>query len=196
MGNRPKPKGTAARTGRAAGATSSTSRRWVKPVVAVLAVGTLGLFVWWVASDVASNPQGPADPPPGTEYFVVTDISHTTDPVIYDQDPPVGGAHHPQWLQCRAYDQPVPNEMAVHTLEHGAVWIAYRPDLDPADVRTLEGFTSRSKVLVSPYPGLDDPVVLTAWATQLRLDAVDTDLIDQFYRAFVSRTAPEPAGAC
>lgn len=197
MGNAPKIKGAAASTKRRApvGAPSG-GRRWVKPVVGALSVAALGLLVWFVASDVTSNPQAPADPPPGTEFFTITDPSHTTGPVSYAQDPPAGGPHHPQWLQCRAYDEPVLNEMAVHSLEHGAVWITYRPDLDADSVRTLEGFTSRAKVLVSPYPGLDSPIVLTTWGTQLRLDSADRDLIDQFYRAFASRTAPESGASC
>src|SRR3989304_1778798 len=54
----------------------------------------------------------------------------------------------------------------------------------------------RSEVIVSPYPGLDSPIVLSAWGRQLRLDAVDDTVIDQFYRAFRDRTAPEPGAPC
>jgi len=39
--------------------------------------------------------------------------------------PPSGGDHNPVWLTCGAYSQQPPDEYAVHSLEHGAVWITY-----------------------------------------------------------------------
>jgi hypothetical protein len=123
-------------------------------------------------------------------------VAHTPDPVAYEQDPPVGGSHDTTWLTCGAYDEPVRNENAVHALEHGAIWITYQPDLAEPDVAGLEGFARRAEVIVSPYPGLDSPIVLSAWGRQLRLDAVDDAVIDQFYRAFRDRTAPEPNASC
>jgi hypothetical protein len=135
-------------------------------------------------------------PPPGTEVYTNTDVSHTLEPVTYPQTPPVGGPHHPEWLACRVYSAPVRNENAVHALEHGAVWITYAPDLDEDSIDVLERFGRRSEVIVSPYPGLDSPVVVSAWNRQLRLPGADSDLIDQFYRAFQDRTAPERAASC
>ncbi len=160
----------------------------------VLAV--LGLLVYFIATDVSGNPQTVPDPPEGVEYFTVVDPAHTAQAVIYDQDPPAGGPHNATPLRCQAYDEPVPNENAVHALEHGAVWITYRPDLDGGAIDALEGFARRRDVLVSPYPGLDSAIVLTTWGTQLRLDSPDGDVIDEFIRAFQHRTAPENNVGC
>ncbi|MFH1105475.1 MAG: DUF3105 domain-containing protein, partial [Actinomycetota bacterium] len=140
--------------------------------------------------------QDDVTPPEGVETFEVASAAHTTDAVEYPQDPPVGGPHDATPLACGIYDTSVRNENAVHSLEHGAVWITYQPDLDAADVSDLESFGRQSDVLVSPYPGLDSPVVLSSWGTQLRLSAVDTDVIDQFIRAFKNQTAPESAVTC
>ena len=49
--------------------------------------------------------------------------NHVTGTVDYPQTPPAGGDHNEVLLNCDVYDQPVPNENAVHDLEHGAVWI-------------------------------------------------------------------------
>ncbi|HZY44457.1 MAG TPA: DUF3105 domain-containing protein, partial [Anaerolineae bacterium] len=54
---------------------------------------------------------------------------HSPSPQIYQEVPPVGGTHDPAWLNCGIYDQPVRTENAVHSMEHGAVWITYQPDL-------------------------------------------------------------------
>ena len=45
--------------------------------------------------------------------------------------------------ECGIYDQPVPNERAVHNLEHGAVWIAYQPSLPKAELDELYAFFGR-----------------------------------------------------
>ena len=62
---------------------------------------------------------------------------HVTTAVSYEQTPPAGGEHAPVWLNCGTYVKPVPNENAVHAMEHGAVWVTYRPDLPAAQVEQL-----------------------------------------------------------
>lgn len=192
MGNTPKVRKVAAAS---RPATSSPSPV-LKYVVGFGILAVLVLLVWFISQDVAENPQGVADPPAGTEVFSIGEVSHTPDPVVYEQDPPAGGSHNSSWLTCAAYDEPVSNEFAVHSLEHGAIWITYQPNLDAASIDDLEGFARRAEVIVSPYPGLDSPVVLSSWGRQLRLDSVDDTVIDQFYRAFRDRTAPEPGASC
>ena len=197
MGNTPKMKQKAKDPSGSRPVSAARGRPpWVRWVVGGVVVGTLVLFVAFVSQDVASNPQGVADPPAGTETIAIPDVSHTEGTVIYDRQPPAGGSHHPVPLACGVYDQAVRNENAVHALEHGAVWIAYRPGLTDGEVADLEAFGRRSEIIVSPYPELDSPVVLTSWGRQLHLDRVDTTVIDQFIRAFKNRTAPENAAVC
>ncbi|MFC6883087.1 MULTISPECIES: DUF3105 domain-containing protein [Actinomadura] len=125
---------------------------------------------------------------------------HTTGPVKYDTSPPMGGAHDPMWQNCdaRVYDRQLRNENAVHSLEHGAVWVAYRPDLPAAQVKALKDKVSATDYsLMSPYPGLDAPVVLTAWGKQLKLQNASDQRVDAFLRAFVKGPqTQEPGAAC
>jgi hypothetical protein len=132
----------------------------------------------------------------GLLAFDVPSAAHTIDPVDYPQDPPAGGPHHPIWQACRFYDQPVVNEHAVHSLEHGAVWITYQPDL-PADQRDRlrQLAESATHILVSPYPGLPSPVVASAWGYQLRLDGADDPRLEEFIRRFLSQ-GPERGATC
>jgi len=136
--------------------------------------------------------------PAGVQSFAVTDRTHVDGPVDYPQVPPVAGDHAPIWQNCGFYDQPVVEENAVHSLEHGAVWITYRPDLTETQIGTLYALAQRDPyVLVSPYPDLPAPVVASAWNHQLRLDTAADPRLAQFVSAFrLGPQAPEPGGAC
>ena len=83
-------------------------------------------------------------------------------------------------------------------MEHGAVWITYRPDLPTDQVDRLRQLAHREQyVIVSPYLGLPAPVVASAWARQLRLDSAIDPRLTQFVRAFaLGDQAPERGGPC
>lgn len=124
-------------------------------------------------------------PPAGVQIFEGLSQEHVDTPVEYPQSPPVGGPHAfpPNWQTCKFYDSPVPNEQAVHSLEHGAVWITYSPDL-PANQVALLRQLAGGHVLVSQYKGLTSPLVATAWGRQLPIQAAtDVALVD-FIAAF------------
>jgi len=123
---------------------------------------------------------------------------HTESPVDYDLRPPAGGIHNPAWWNCGFYDEPIPDEHAVHDLEHGAVWLAYAPDLHADDIEVLHDLArADSKLLVSPYPDLGDgeAVVATAWARQLRLDDVDLERLTAFIEQYRDDSQAPEAGA-
>ncbi len=122
---------------------------------------------------------------------------HVAGPVNYPQVPPVGGLHNPIWQPCGYYDQPIENEKGVHSLEHGAIWITYRPDLPAADIATLATLArSRNYVLVSPWPdGLPAPVVVTGWGRQLRLQSISDPRLNQFVLRYAGQ-GPEVNGPC
>lgn len=137
----------------------------------------------------------------GVEFFDDLSNLHTEDTVEYPTVPPVGGPHLPPpgWLICDVYDEPVPDEAAVHSIEHGAVWITYEPGLADEDVEQLAELTSVDEeyVLVSPYEGLPSPVVLSTWGHRLQVDDAD----DPRARAFVEQFAGgdqggEPGAPC
>ena len=132
------------------------------------------------------------------ETFTGLTNRHTKNAVAYPQSPPVGGDHNPAWQNCGVYDTPVANENAVHSLEHGAVWLAYRPDLPADQVEVLRALArGHSHILVSPYPGLTEAVVATAWGKQLRLDSVTDPRLVQFIANYEEGPqAPESGVTC
>jgi hypothetical protein len=122
-------------------------------------------------------------------------------PIPYDRLPPPGGPHAPVWANCGVYAQPVPVEMAVHSLEHGAVWITYRPDLPPPAVLTLQALArGETHVLVSPWgplPPLPSAVVASAWGFQLLVDDASDPRLAEFVRRYLNGPlAPEPGAPC
>jgi Protein of unknown function (DUF3105) len=147
-------------------------------------------------ADIFDPAVAEATPIPGVETFEVESATHTRDPVDYRQDPPVGGPHDPSWQKCAVYDAPLRRENAVHSMEHGAVWITHQPDLPESDREALAKLAEGQEyVLISPYPELADPVVASAWGVQLRLD----DVSDARLRAFIDRYAgngPEHGATC
>jgi hypothetical protein len=137
---------------------------------------------------------------PGLEgVLLVDDLSpeHRDDEDIdYEQVPPIGGPHDPEWLACGAYDEPVRDENAVHDLEHGTVWITYDPALADDGVATLEGFLPEDGIL-SPYDGLPAPVVITVWGAQLQLTGPDDPRLPLFLDEYGDGgTAPEAFASC
>lgn len=134
----------------------------------------------------------------GVQVFTNLDRSHTTQAVNYAQIPPAGGPHHPIWQNCGVYTQPVTNEHAVHSLEHGVVWITYHPDLDTGQLEELQEITRQSSYrLLSPYPDLPAPIVLSAWGYQLQLEQVDDPRLMAFIEKYEQNPlGPEPGASC
>ncbi len=175
---------------------SGGSRRTYIIVGAVV----LAFVAGFVALVVLDSRQQSASSPPGEveTYDVGPAGEHTSADVDYEQTPPTGGAHNDVWQNEGFYDAPVRDENAVHTLEHGAVWITYSPSLPQGQrdqIRQLvEGQTC---MLASPHPDLQAPVVASAWGKQLSLESADSPDLEQFVRAY--RQGPqtqEPGATC
>jgi hypothetical protein len=140
---------------------------------------------------------------PGVQSFSRLARAHVARAVSYPQRPPVGGPHSPVWLNCGIYTAPVCSVSAVHSLEHGAVWVTYRPDLPTAAVSQLRSLVreesprKRHYVILSPYPGLPASVVASAWGRQLRLASASDPRLPRFITTYAQGPqTPEPGAAC
>ncbi len=130
--------------------------------------------------------------------------THVTTPVDYAESPPVGGEHEPPpgWADCTGtvYDVDIRHENAVHSLEHGAVWITYDPDqVSETDIATLaELVEGESGRMMSPYEGLDSAVSVQSWGHQLKVDSAADPRIEQFADFFTYNDEyyPEPGASC
>lgn len=139
-----------------------------------------------------------SEPIEGAVETEVASAVHVETDVDYEQTPPVGGDHHPTWQNCGFYSAPVTDEYAVHSLEHGAVWATYGPDLPEADVERLRELADREGyLLVSPRDDLAAPLTLSAWGVQLELDSADDERLDVFLLKYLQGPQTlEPGAPC
>jgi len=124
---------------------------------------------------------------------------HRTGSVSYPVAPTVGGDHNIAWQNCTGdvYAAPIAEEHAAHSLEHGAVWITYRPDLPAKHIEQLTRHVRGANyTMMSPYPAQVAPISLQAWGFQLPVESPEDDRITTFLALARVNAGPEPGAAC
>lgn len=126
--------------------------------------------------------------------------NHVETPVKYEMNPPVGGDHHPRWMNCNGdvYKNPVPEVNAVHSLEHGAVWVTYNEKAAKGDLDKLAETVGKTPyTLMSPVKEQTGAIMLSAWGKQLTVDNAADPRVAQFFTKYVQGPqTPEPGAAC
>jgi hypothetical protein len=139
----------------------------------------------------------PENPPKGIEVYPATTNRTVEGPITYDRKPPTNGNHAPLWQNCGFYEEPIQDRHAVHSMDHGVVWITYRPDLPRQQLETLRPYGNENYVMVSPYPGQGAPVIATSWRVQLDLNGANDPSLEQFIGEFkISELAPLSGNRC
>ena len=93
------------------------------------------------------------------------------------------------------YDQVLPDEVLVHNLEHAGIGIHYDCPEGCTDLVDLLAQVAAQypKVVLSPYPGTDSRISLTAWTFIDQMDDFDEGRIVAFIEEHMNAaTAPEP----
>ncbi|WP_406418859.1 DUF3105 domain-containing protein [Streptomyces sp. NBC_00873] len=126
--------------------------------------------------------------------------NHVTKTVTYPMKPPVGGDHSPVWMNCdgEVYKKAIPDMNAVHSLEHGSVWVTYTDKAPAADVAELAALVGKTPYsLMSPYKDQAGTIMLSAWGKQVTVDSADDPRVGRFFAKFVQgEQTPEPGAAC
>ncbi|TPQ23619.1 DUF3105 domain-containing protein [Streptomyces sporangiiformans] len=126
--------------------------------------------------------------------------NHVAKRVSYPMNPPVGGDHHQAWMTCdgTVYTKAIPNENAVHSLEHGAVWVTYNKKAADADVKRLADKVDKTPyTLMSPVDDQAGAITLSAWGHQLSVKKASDPRVEQFFTKYVQGAqTPEPGAAC
>jgi Protein of unknown function (DUF3105) len=172
--------------------------------VVLFAAGVIGYAVLQVRDKAAETPEARVAAAAKIEGVTVKSYpggQHKPTAINYDQSPPFGGEHDPNWADCTGtvYPKAIRSENAVHSLEHGAVWITYQPGLSSGEVDALKRRVAGvDYMFMSPYPGLKTKISLQAWGHQLFVDSADDERIDTFITDLKSNpeNAPEPSASC
>ena len=109
---------------------------------------------------------------------------------------PDSGNHNQYPQTCAVYTAAIVPEHAVHSLEHGAVWVTYRPDLPEDQVATLADLVEGNPYrMLSPYPGQTAAVALQAWGRRLDVDSADDPAVERFLDGYTDGPQSREKGA-
>lgn len=171
--------------------------------VVVAALVAFGAFVLNKESeDQKKEDKAAAEPVKGEKSWDAKELGrdHVAEAVEYPQTPPVGGNHNQVWMNCAGdvYKDAVPNVNAVHSLEHGAVWVTYNDKAPEGDVKALGDRVGKTQyTLMSPVKEQAGAIMLTAWGKQVTVDSAKDPRVDQFFAKYVQGSqTPEPGAAC
>ncbi|MER5213107.1 DUF3105 domain-containing protein [Streptomyces sp. NPDC002838] len=136
----------------------------------------------------------------GEQTWEALSRNHVSESVDYPMAPPSGGDHDPSWANCNGevHSEEIRNENAVHSLEHGAVWVTYNDKAADADIRALADRVSKTPyTFMSPYKKQSSPITLTAWGHQLSVGEASDPRVAQFFTKYVQgEQTPEPGAPC
>ncbi|MCX5334619.1 MULTISPECIES: DUF3105 domain-containing protein [unclassified Streptomyces] len=126
--------------------------------------------------------------------------THVTKTVKYPMTPPAGGDHDARWMNCNGdvYTKELNNMNAVHSLEHGSVWVTYTAKAKKADIEALAAKVKKTPyTLMSPYEKQAAPIMLTAWGHQRTVTSASDPNVDKFFETYVQgEQTPEKGATC
>lgn len=169
----------------------------VGSTAALVVIGLVAASIIFAPKPATYDAGGTGAEIEGVETFT-NETKHVEGTVDYPQNPPAGGPHNQYWLNCSVYDQPQQNENAVHSLEHGAIWVTYDAARVSGDeLATLRSLLPSTYAILSPYEGLPSPIVVSGWNTQLKVDSASDPRIAEFFEEYWrSQNVPEPGAPC
>ena len=169
----------------------------VGSTAALVVIGLVAASIIFAPKPATYDAGGTGAEIEGVETFT-NETKHVEGTFDYPQNPPAGGPHNQYWLNCGVYDQPQQNENAVHSLEHGAIWVTYDAARVSGDeLATLRSLLPSTYAILSPYEGLPSPIVVSGWNTQLKVDSASDPRIAEFFEEYWrSQNVPEPGAPC
>lgn len=149
-------------------------------VVVMLIVAGYGIFAYLKNRDV--NLPGALISDLGREH-IAQNHQHA-----YNSNPPTSGWHYPQEAEWGAYREELPDETLIHNLEHGGIWISYKPDISEEMRANLEEFYKQwgRKIIVTPRSKNDADIAVAAWTRLDKFGAAEysEERIEKFVRAY------------
>src|SRR3990167_5916853 len=151
-------------------------------VLAVIAGGVYGLV--FLQKKTNQNKPGVEYPDQGQDH-IAPGAPHDQ----YNSNPPTSGPHYAEAAAWGIYDKELPDEQLIHNLEHGGIWISYKDPNNTQLISELKDIVDdySIKVIMTPRPQNDSPIVVAAWRRLLKLDSFDEKQIKSFIKAFINK---------
>ena len=158
-------------------------RRITRLAAVVILILALGYGGYWAYGKITARVTWREFPSLGNAHISSPSVPH----IPYNSDPPTSGPHTPYLAKWGIHDQPVPKEEQVHNLEDGGVIIQYNcPEGCPELVEKLRAISRRyERLILAPYPGMDNRIALTAWRRLDTFDEFDEQRIVRFIDAHI-----------
>ena len=134
-------------------------------VVGVVIIALVSLAGWGIYKSINSGAEkdAAADFSRGMPFEGAEHVSEGTD-VSHESNPPTSGSHWPDPLREGIYDEEKPDEALIHGLEHGDVWVSYKPSIAQSAIdRLKEILEGKPKVILTPREANDTDIALAAW---------------------------------
>lgn len=153
---------------------------WALGAVVVLS----GLIAGWIQYSKVQGQSLPGQliPDQGREHV---GASHEH---VYNSNPPTSGWHFPRPEEWGVYKEELPDEVLIHNLEHGGVWISYKPDISEDTRKKLESFYEKfgRKVIITPRAKNDADIALAAWnrLDKFSVSEYSDERVEKFIKAF------------
>ncbi|MDO8620480.1 MAG: DUF3105 domain-containing protein [bacterium] len=165
-------------------------------IVGIVTIGVAGAGVFYaVKSTTPLGPDYSTFSPAQSREHIEVGSEHP----IYNSNPPSSGWHYSLTAKKQFYTEPIPDENALHNLEHGDVWITYHPRISQEAKDELKQFAF-SKILISPREANTTDIAVLAWERMDAFNLTEKEFPETRIREFIKRyrnKGPEkiPAGA-
>jgi hypothetical protein len=173
-----------------------TRRLWI--IGGVLAVAALVGIVAWTSARPESTASSPSSGQPAAVGTPVraqtvsvpdqgrTHVAPGQPHPPYNSNPPASGWHYPSTASWGFHTDEFPDELLIHNLEHGGIWISYKDDQDAAIVDPLVALARElpRKLVITHRPKNDSPLAVAAWDHLMKLERFDRTAIVDFYNRF------------
>lgn len=150
--------------------------------VSAIIVGGIAFWGFYYMDRAAEDLPGQSFPNQGQEHVT------TTNHPAYNSNPPTSGWHYPKPAEWGAYKQEIPDEILIHNLEHGGIWISYKPGISQEVIEKLEDLQKKwgRKVIVAPRSANDTDIALAAWTRldKFSVSEFSDERAEKFIKAF------------
>jgi len=109
--------------------------------------------------------------------------------VNYQTNPPTSGDHLAEAENWGIYQKEIDDKAAVHSMEHGGIWISYK-DISDEEIEILEGLGKKNSqsTVVSPRSNNDSQIVIASWGRMMKLDQADAPLIQKYINKYKNQS--------